>query len=107
MTGAWSAPDPTAGRTGRRERSGDTLAPPWLSKGRTRAQATPIAADGRIYLASVAGKLTVLKAGGDKPEILHQAEFGDRILASPAVVGDRLYLRTQKTLYCFGSEGGR
>ena len=69
--------------------------------------ASPIAADGRIYLASVPGKVTVVKAGGEKPEILHQAEFGDRILASPAVVGDRLYLRTQKTLYCFGSEADR
>lgn len=69
--------------------------------------ASPIAADGRIYLASVAGKVTVVKAGGEKPEILYQAEFGDRILASPAVVGDRLYLRTQKALYCFGPAAGR
>lgn len=69
--------------------------------------ASPIAADGRIYLASVAGRVTVVKAGGEKPEVLHQAEFGDRILASPAAVGDRLYLRTQKTLYGFGVPADR
>ena len=69
--------------------------------------ASPVAADGRIYLASLGGKVTVVKAGGEKPEILHQAEFGDRILASPAVVGDRLYLRTQNALFCLGSTAGK
>jgi outer membrane protein assembly factor BamB len=64
--------------------------------------ASPVAADGRIYVASTPGKLTVLKAGGDKPEILHQAEFGERIFATPALVEDKLYLRTQKKLYAFG-----
>jgi outer membrane protein assembly factor BamB len=63
---------------------------------------SPVAGGGRIYVASLAGKLTVVKAGGDKPEILHQAEFGERILASPALTGDNLYLRTQSALYAFG-----
>jgi len=63
--------------------------------------ASPVAADGRIYVASVPGKVTVVKAGGDKPEILHQANFGERILATPALAGDRLYLRTQTKLYAF------
>jgi outer membrane protein assembly factor BamB len=63
--------------------------------------ASPVAADGRIYLASLPGKLIVIKAGGDKPEILHQANFGERILATPALAGDRLYLRTQKQLYAY------
>jgi outer membrane protein assembly factor BamB len=65
---------------------------------------SPVAGGGRIYVASLAGKLTVIKTGGDKPEILHQAEFGERILASPALVGDNLYLRTQSTLYAFGPQ---
>jgi outer membrane protein assembly factor BamB len=65
--------------------------------------ASPVAADGRIYLASLPGKLTVLKAGGEKPEILHQADFGERIFATPALVGDKLYLRTAKRLWAFGS----
>jgi outer membrane protein assembly factor BamB len=64
--------------------------------------ASPIAADGRIYVASLPGKLTVIKAGGDKPEILHQADFGERIFATPAPVGDRLYVRTAGHLWAFG-----
>jgi outer membrane protein assembly factor BamB len=69
--------------------------------------ASPVAADGRIYIASLPGKLTVVKAGGEKPEILHQAEFGERILATPALVGNKLYLRTQSTLYAFGADASR
>ena len=64
--------------------------------------ASPVAAEGRIYVASVPGKLTVLRAGGEKPEILHQANFGERIFATPALAGDNLYLRTQTKLYAFG-----
>lgn len=63
--------------------------------------ASPVAAAGRVYFASLPGKVTVVKAGGDKPEILHTADFGERILATPAIVGDRFYLRTEKQLWAF------
>jgi outer membrane protein assembly factor BamB len=61
--------------------------------------ASPVAADGRIYLASLPGKVTVLKAGGNKPEILHQADFGERIFATPALAGEHIYLRTEHHLW--------
>jgi outer membrane protein assembly factor BamB len=64
--------------------------------------ASPVAADGRIYVVSVPGRLTVVKAGGDKPVILHQASFGERVFATPALAGSRVYLRTQTKLYAFG-----
>ncbi len=64
--------------------------------------ASPVAADGRIYVASLDGKITVFRAGGEKPEILHQADFAERIAATPALVGDKLYLRTQTKLFAFG-----
>lgn len=63
--------------------------------------ASPVAADGRIYVASLAGKLTVVKAGGDKPEILHQVDFGARILATPVLLEDKLYVRTATHLFAF------
>jgi len=68
---------------------------------------SPVAADGRIYVASLPGKLTVIKAGGDKPEVLYQVEFGERIHASPAIAGNNFYLRTQTALYAFGEPAGR
>jgi len=67
-----------------------------------RYYASPVAADGRIYVVSLPGKLTVVRAGGDKPEILHQAAFGERVFATPVLVGHRIYLRTEKKLYAFG-----
>jgi len=62
---------------------------------------SPVAAAGKLYTASANGILTVVKTGGDKPEILHQANFGERIFASPALADDKLYLRTQSALYAF------
>ncbi len=63
---------------------------------------SPVAADGRIFVASLNGKLTVLAAGGDAPQILHQADFGERIAATPALMENVLYVRTSTALYAFG-----
>src|SRR5678816_2075011 len=63
--------------------------------------ASPVAADGRIYFVSQPGKLTVIKAGGDAPEILHQTDFNERVFATPVLVGRNLYLRTETKLYAF------
>jgi outer membrane protein assembly factor BamB len=68
--------------------------------------ASPVAAAGRIYVASLPGKLTVVKAGGAQPEILYHVDFGERIFATPALVGDRIYLRTEKKLWAFGKQAG-
>jgi outer membrane protein assembly factor BamB len=64
--------------------------------------ASPVAADGRLYLASLQGMLTVVNAGGNQPQVLHQAAFAERISATPALVGEHLYLRTAGHLYAFG-----
>lgn len=64
--------------------------------------ASPVVGDGRIYVASLPGKLSVIKAGGDTPEVLHQADFGERIFATPVLFGERIYLRTEKHLWAFG-----
>ena len=64
--------------------------------------ASPVAADGRIYVLSLDGGLSVIRAGGDRPEVLHTADFGERIAATPAMVGNRMYLRTRSKLYAFG-----
>jgi outer membrane protein assembly factor BamB len=66
--------------------------------------ASPVAADGLIFLASQNGRVTVIKAGGDKPVILHKADFGEKIPATPALIDDKIYLRTQTKLYAFGKK---
>lgn len=67
-------------------------------------QASPVAADGRIFLASKTGKVSVVKAGCEKPEVERQVDFGERITATMALVGNKIYLRTQTKLYAFGTE---
>ena len=62
--------------------------------------ASPVAADGRIYVASVNGVFTVL-AAGEKPEVLGRAEFKERLAATPAIVDNKLYVRTANHLWAF------
>jgi outer membrane protein assembly factor BamB len=69
--------------------------------------ASPVAADGRIIVASVDGKVTVMAAGGETPKILHQVDFGERLSATPALVKDQIILRTATSLYAFGPPGTR
>jgi outer membrane protein assembly factor BamB len=65
--------------------------------------ASPVAADGRIFVTSLEGKITVLKAGTEKPEVLRTIDFKERVAATPALADDRIYVRTATTLYAFGS----
>jgi outer membrane protein assembly factor BamB len=63
--------------------------------------ASPVAADGKVYLANVEGKITVLKAAAQW-EVLGVNDLGDEIHSTPALSGGRLYVRTRGSLYCFG-----
>jgi len=55
----------------------------------------------RIYAFSEEGLVCVFQTGDDF-EKLEEHELGERIMASPAVVGETVLLRTEKTLYRFG-----
>lgn len=77
-----------------------------LKQGRLRGAvdsyyASPVAADGKVYIASRSGIVAVLKAGGEQ-EVLSLNKLDEEIYATPAIVGNRIYLRTANTLYCFG-----
>lgn len=61
--------------------------------------ASPVGGAGMVYMASEHGKVTVLKAGGHW-EILALNDMDDDIYATPALVGNRIYLRTRSMLYC-------
>ena len=63
--------------------------------------ASPVAANGKIYLLNEAGKLTVLKAGGEW-EVLGVNDMGEEAYATPTIADNRIYVRTRSSLYCFG-----
>lgn len=60
--------------------------------------ASPIIASGRLYVCSEEGKTSVLAAGREY-RLQATNELGKRIMASPAVSGNVLFLRTDKALY--------
>ncbi len=61
--------------------------------------ASPIEAGGLLYFPSESGVTYVIRAG-DQFEVVASNDLGSPILASPAVIGNQLILRTQKELVC-------
>jgi outer membrane protein assembly factor BamB len=71
-----------------------------------RYYASPVAGDGKIYMASEKGKVAVLAPGGDLEPVAVN-DLQDDIYATPALLDGRIYLRTRNTLYCFGSPSAK
>ncbi len=65
--------------------------------------ASPIAANGYIYIPANKGVITVIEAANDL-NIIQINEIGERIFATPAIVGDCMYVRTTDHLYAFGND---
>jgi outer membrane protein assembly factor BamB len=67
-------------------------------------RASPLAADGHVYLTARDGTVTVVKAG---PTFERVAEnrLADMFTASPAVSNGRIYLRGWNSLYAIGASG--
>lgn len=83
-------------------RTGKTM---WQSRlGAARAEgfsASPVVVDGKIFFTNDDGETFVLKAGPTF-ELLHVNPMGERMLASPALVGGRWYMRTDQHLVSVG-----
>jgi outer membrane protein assembly factor BamB len=62
--------------------------------------ASPVASTKHIYFASMEGKISILEAGAEG-KIVATVPMEEEIFATPAIVGDALYVRTQQSLYCF------
>jgi outer membrane protein assembly factor BamB len=63
--------------------------------------ASPVAGDGKVYLVSEDGE-TVVIAAGRSPRILSRNSLNARQLASPAIAGGRLFIRSDDALYAVG-----
>jgi outer membrane protein assembly factor BamB len=64
--------------------------------------ASPVASDGKIYLASEDGDVFVVKAG-PKYELLAKNLVGEVMMATPAISDGIVIVRTVSHLYAFGS----
>ena len=63
--------------------------------------ASPVLADGKLYVVNEDGLTTVLKAG-PAFEVLSENALSDTTLATPAIAGGQIFIRTAKKLYCLG-----
>ena len=63
--------------------------------------ASPVAADGKIYLLSEDGQ-TIVLAAGPKPRVLARNRLNARQLASPAISGGRIFIRTDDAVIAVG-----
>lgn len=63
--------------------------------------ASPVAGDGKIYLLSESGE-TIVVAAGREPRVLSRNILKARQLASPAIAGGRMFIRSDDVLYAIG-----
>src|SRR5215475_6545081 len=62
---------------------------------------SPVAADDKVYIATEEGMVVVLDAGKEL-NVLATNKLDGAILATPALVGGSIYVRTENQLYSFG-----
>ena len=68
--------------------------------------ASPVAADDKIYLSNEDGDMVVVSAGSEFKEIAINP-MGELLMATPALSGGVMYVRTARSLFAIGRRPGR
>lgn len=68
--------------------------------------ASPIGAEGRVYLVGQGGTVSVVSAKGEW-DTLAVNELGEEVYGTPAISDGRIFVRTQNALYSFGAAAGK
>lgn len=81
----------------------------WLQNLGTIQKASPVLADGKLYLGTENGKFFILKPSATGAEILDQDQLGtvavpEKIIASTAISNGRIYLVSETQVYCIGKK---
>ncbi len=87
-------------------RDGKVIKRDRLAAGTGNYYSSPVVGDGKIYLLSDRGKLTVVSAEKEWKEVAN-SDFKEDVYATPALVDGRIYVRTVGHLYCFGTAAKR
>ena len=67
----------------------------------SRTYASPVAAGGHIYLTDRSGAITVIKDGPEL-SVVATNDMGEGVDATPAPVGQQLFIRGERHLFCLG-----
>jgi hypothetical protein len=81
----------------------------WTLNLGTIQKASPVLADGKLYVGTENGKFFILKPGPDKCEILDEDQLGtegapEQIIASAAVNKGRIFVVSDAAIYCIGKK---
>jgi outer membrane protein assembly factor BamB len=60
---------------------------------------TPVIAGEHLYLFNATGQCFVVNLSGDEPVILGTSDLGDGVLGSPAIDGDSMFVRSERSLW--------
>ncbi len=71
----------------------------------SQLHASPLCADGKVYVPLPEGEFYVVRAGGDTAQVLGHAQLAGSCLGQPAVAAGRVLVHTTEQLYCFGAGG--
>jgi outer membrane protein assembly factor BamB len=74
----------------------------WQKRLRGSFSASPVVAEGRMYVLSDEGETTVLEAG-PVFKVLATNALGENVQASPAISQGQIFVRTEKNLYALGT----
>lgn len=67
--------------------------------------ASPIAADGKVFITGKNGFIVVLQDGPEL-KVLGKHDIGEEIIATPSIADGRLYVRTRENLLCISGKTG-
>jgi outer membrane protein assembly factor BamB len=81
----------------------------WLKNLGTIQKASPVLADGKLYVGTENGKFFIVKPGPKGAEILDEDQLGteaqpEPIIASVAVANGRIYVISDSNIYCIGKK---
>lgn len=82
----------------------------WKDRLGGQVSASPVLVGDKIIASNEKGEFFVIKANPQQLEVLHRTQIGNESFASPAISGNRMFLRVasgrgidrQETLYCIG-----
>ncbi len=73
----------------------------WQHRLRGRFSMSPVGCRDRILVTNEDGQSTIFRPA-DRFEVLAENDLDEAVLATPALVGDRLYVRSAQHLWCIG-----
>ncbi len=78
----------------------------WHEKlGPSQIHASPLYADGKLYVPMNNGSFFIIRPGEQGAEVLAKVQLRGNCLGSPAAWNGKVYVHTTERLYCFGIDG--